>query len=314
MNGHVVLAGGSGFLGNVLADYFTQQNVPVVILSRHPRKDRDHVRYMIWDAKNSGPWVKSLENARAVVNLAGKSVDCRYNEKNRREILESRITSTRAIGEAIAGCKQPPPVWLNSSTATIYKHTFGPAWDEAGEIGGCKEAKDIFSVEVATAWEKEFNDAATPNTRKAALRTAMVLGSGDNSVFPVLMRLVRFGLGGRTGSGNQFVSWIHEEDFCRAVEWIINREDLAGPINLCAPNPLTNKDMMRTLREIRRMPFGLPATNGMLEIGTFFLRTESELVIKSRRVIPRCLLESGFQFNFSTFREAAEDLSKKGVR
>jgi len=261
-----------------------------------------------WDARTLGGWTKELENATAVLNLTGKTVNCRYHARNRQEILDSRVNSTRIIGEAIGRCVQPPQSWLNASTATIYKHTLGDAWDEDGDIAATTEAKDAFSVEVATAWERVMNEAPTPDTRKVAMRMAMVLGLGENSVFPALRRLAHMGLGGRMGSGQQYVSWIHELDYCRAVEWLITRKDLSGPINLASPNPLPNHEMMRTLRQVCGARFGLPAANWMLEVGAFFLRTETELLIKSRRVIPRRLLESGFQFEFPTIREAFENL------
>ena len=251
---------------------------------------------MRWDGVSVGDWLKELEGARALINLAGISVNCRYHARNRKLMLDSRLNSTRVLGEAIARCANPPPVWLNSSTATIYKHTFGPAWDEAGEIGGCAEAKDIFSVHVATEWERVFNEANTPRTRKVALRSAMVLGHGRNSVLPNLLRLGRLGLGGSLAGGRQFVSWIHEEDFCRAVEWIMEHENLSGAVNLAAPNPVTNAEFMATIRKVCRAPFGLPAPRWLLEIGAFFLRTETELLIKSRRVVPGKLLADGFAF------------------
>ena len=243
-----------------------------------------------------------------MINLAGRSVNCRYHEENRRLIMESRIRSTQVLGEAIRRCKQAPRVWLNSSTATIYKHTYGAAWDEGGETGGTPEAKDEFSVRVAAEWEKALNEAQTPGTRKVALRAAMVLGRDENSVFPKLRRLAQCGLGGRMGDGRQFVSWIHHTDFCRAVEWLMAHEELRGPVNICAPHPLTNREMMRAFREIAGIPVGLPATRWMLEAGAFALRTETELIIKSRRVIPRRLVESGFDFQFPCLREALEDL------
>ena len=304
----IILAGGSGFLGNALADHFSRVGYEVVILTRTPQANRRNIREVIWDARRLGKWTQELEDAAAVVNLTGKSVDCRYTAQNRTEILESRVQSTRVLGDAIAQCSQPPPAWLNASTATIYRHTFGPAWDESGTIGGTPEAKDIFSVEVACAWENALNQAKTPHTRKVALRTAMVLGRGKNSVFPVVRRLARLGLGGKMGSGKQFVSWIHEADFCRTMDWLISHQDLQGPINVCAPNPISNDEMMRILRRLVGVPIGLPATRWMLEIGAFFLRTETELILKSRRVIPGKLIESGFGFQLPFFREAVEDL------
>lgn len=309
MKTKIILAGGSGFLGNVLADYFAAKGMGVVILTRRPGQRTDTIREVRWDDETVGDWLKELEGARALINLAGISVNCRYHARNRKLLLDSRLNSTRVLGEAIARCATPPPVWLNSSTATIYKHNFGPAWDESGEIGGCVEAKDIFSVHIATEWERVVNEANTPRTRKVALRSAMVLGHGGNSVLPNLLRLGRLGLGGTLAGGRQFVSWIHEADFCRAVEWIINQETLSGPVNLAAPNPVANGEFMATVRKACGAPFGLPATRWMLEIGAFFLRTETELLIKSRRVVPGKLLSSGFNFRFEHLTPAIEDLT-----
>jgi uncharacterized protein len=307
----LILAGGSGFLGQALARHFSERGWAVTVLTRSPQAPLRGIRYARWDGEMPGEWGRELEGAMAVVNLAGRSVDCRYTARNRREIIESRLKPTRVIGEAIARCQSPPRVWLNASTATIYKHTFGPAWDESGETGAHPDAKDAFSIEVAIAWEKAFFDSPVPPaTRKVAMRTAMVLGHGRNSVFPVLRRLTRLGLGGRMGSGRQFVSWIHELDFCRALEWIIEHEALSGVVNVAAPNPLSNAEMMRLFRELAGMPFGLPATEWMLELGAFFLRTETELIIKSLRVVPGRLLADGFDFQWPELRPALQDLQR----
>lgn len=304
----IILAGGSGFLGQALARHYLASGLEVVSLTRAPQPASSGVRQIAWDGWTPGLWARELEAAEAVINLAGRSVNCRYHERNRRVILESRLRPTRVLGEAINQCAKPPRVWLNSSTATIYKHNFGSAWDESGEIGGTPEARDEFSVAVATAWEQAFDEAETPNTRKIALRSAMVLGHGANSVFPVLRRLVRLGLGGKMGSGRQYVSWIHQEDFSRAIDWLLQAEQFSGVVNLAAPHPVTNAEMMRTLREVQRVPFGLPASLWMLEAGAFLLRTETELIIKSRRVIPGRLMTAGFDFRFSRLREAFADL------
>lgn len=308
MKPRLIIAGGSGFLGGVLAEYFAARGWEIVVLTREPRKRADSIREVGWDGETLGEWAHQLDGARALVNLAGVSVNCRYHARNRKLILDSRINSTRVLGEAVARSTNPPEVWLNSSTATIYKHTFGPAWDETGEIGGTPEAKDEFSVEVAVAWERTFSAAPTPKTRKLNLRSAMVLGTERNSVFPVLRRLTRLGLGGSLAGGRQFVSWIHERDFCRAIEWLIEHRDLSGTFNLASPNPVANIEMMGTLRQLCRMPFGLPASLWMLEFGAFFLRTETELIIKSRRVVPGRLLEEGFNLEHLLLRPAFEDL------
>lgn len=304
----IILAGGSGFLGHALAEHFQKAGQEVVILTRSPGPDSRVAREVAWDGRTMGDWVRELEGAAAVINLVGRSVNCRYNQANRRLILESRVFSTRVLGEAIAQCKQPPRVWLNSSTATIYRHTFGPAWDEGGEIGGTPEAKDEFSVDVATAWEQELSKAIVPHTRKVAMRSAMVMGNRKNSVFPVLEKLAWFGLGGKMGSGKQFVSWIHEADFCRVVEWLIAHEELNGAVNLCAPKPVANAEMMKLFRVVCHRPFGLPAATWMLALGAFLLRTETELILKSRRVVPGRLIESGFEFQFPELGRALENL------
>ncbi|HLH56731.1 MAG TPA: TIGR01777 family oxidoreductase [Verrucomicrobiae bacterium] len=308
-SGKIILAGGSGFLGQALARHFLNGKWDVVILTRSPGQSGLPGRQVRWGADTLGDWTSELEGAAAVMNLTGKSVNCRYTARNREEILESRVNSTHVLAEAMARCAQPPPVWLNASTATFYRHTFGEPWDETGQTEASAEAKDRFSIEVARAWERALNEASTLHTRKVAMRMAMVLGLGKNSVFPVLRSLARLGLGGRMGSGRQFVSWIHQNDFCRAVEWLISHNDLEGPANLAAPNPLPNTEMMRILRQVCGVPFGLPATDWMLEVGAFVLRTETELLIKSRRVVPGKLVKSGFVFQFPTIREAFEDLN-----
>ena len=304
----IVLAGGSGLLGTLLARLFAAGGMDVVVLTRDPRPLAGPARLARWDGKTLGAWTAELEGALALINLAGRSVDCRYHARNRRLILESRIESTRVLGQAIARCARPPRVWLNAGTATIYRHSLDRDMDERGEIAATPEAKDAFSIEVATAWERAFDEASTPATRKVLLRTAMVLSNGNNSAFPALRRLTRLGLGGRLGTGRQFVSCIHQVDFCRAVEWLLEREDLSGPMNLAAPHPRPMAEVMATLRRLLGVPLGLPAPRWLLEVGAFFLRTETELVIKSRRVVPARLLASGFEFRFPRIEEALRDL------
>lgn len=303
----IVIAGGSGFLGRILAAYFREAGNEVTILARSPGLPGE----VDWNIAEPARWASHLEGADVIVNLAGRTVNCRYTESNRAEIMESRIESTNAIARAIQLCKQPPAVWINASTATIYKHTYGQPHGEQGEIAPSPEACDAFSIEVARAWEKALFNAAVPNIRKVALRTAMVLGHGRNSVLPMLCRLTRLGLGGRMGDGRQYVSWIHQRDFCRAVDWILEHAEMSGVVNVAAPNPITNAEMMRIFRKALGAPFGLPAARWMLEAGAFFLRTETELILKSRRVIPKRLLDAGFQFQFADFECALQDLLLK---
>jgi uncharacterized protein len=307
----IVLAGGSGFLGGLLAEHFHSLGWEPVILTRSPAPGAKF-REVAWDARTRGDWARELDGAEAVINLTGRSVNCRYTPENRRAIMDSRVDSTRIVGEAIAQCAQPPRAWLNCSTATIYHHTFGPPHDETStDFAPAAKAKDDFSVQVARAWEDAFNAAATPGTRKVALRITIVFGTVPCGVFQILRRLARLGLGGKMGNGRQFVSWIHEHDFTRAVEWILAHEEMAGPVNLASPTPLTNAEMMRAFRRLCGNPIGLPATEWMLEVGAFFLRTETELLLKSRRVVPGKLLASGFSFQFPTMPEALHELQKR---
>jgi uncharacterized protein (TIGR01777 family) len=242
-------------------------------------------------------------------------VNCRYHQTNRRLIKESRIASTRILGEAIRSANNPPKLWLQSSTATIYAHRFDAANDERTGILGTTtdDVPDTwrFSHDVALSWEAEAKNANGPNTRLVLMRSAMVMSPDEGGVFDVLLRLVRFGLGGKNGDGKQFVSWIHDRDFIRALYWQIEHDDIAGPVNLASPNPVPNAEFMRTLRAAWGKRFGLPATNWMLELGAFFLRTETELILKSRRVVPGRLLDQGFQFDFPTWEKAAQDLCNR---
>jgi len=265
-----------------------------------------------WDGETLGDWVADFEGADAVINLAGQSVNCRYGDHNRQVIKDSRLKSTKVVGDAIAQAWKPPRVWLQASTATIYAHRYDAPNDEAtGIIGGTEpNAPDTwrFSIEVATEWERALNQAPTPLTRKVLMRSAIIMNPDPGSPFDMLLRLVRFGLGGQSGDGKQYVSWIHDQEFPRAVLWLIEHEEFAGPVNLASPNPLSNADFMRALRSAWGMPFGLPATEWMLEIGALILRTETELILKSRRVIPTRLIQSGFDFQFPTWPDAARDL------
>jgi len=297
----------------MLARAFHQVGHEVTVLSRKP--DNSAWRTVKWDAKTLGEWAVELERADAVINLAGRNVNCRYTAENRRLIMESRVESTQIVGQAIAQASRPPRVWLQASTATIYAHRYDAPNDEiTGIIGGSEpDAPSAwrFSIDVATAWERTLTEVITPHTRKVCMRSAMIMSPDRGGIFDVLLRLVRFGLGGRVGNGKQYVSWVHDQDFLQALFWLIEHEELDGIVNLAAPNPLPYAEFMRALHAAWGIPFGLPATKWMLELGTFFLRTQSELVLKSRRVIPTRLLQSTFAFQHPHWEEAARDLCKR---
>jgi uncharacterized protein (TIGR01777 family) len=309
----VVLPGGSGQLGTLLARAFSAEGHDVVVLSRSPSPAPWRTR--AWDASSVGAWATELEDADVVINLAGRSVDCRYTPANRRQIMDSRVHATRAVGQAIQQAARPPRHWLQMSTATIYSHRYdAPNHEHSGVIGGSEpDAPETwrFSIDVARSWEQAFDGADTPGTRKVAMRAAMVMSPDRGGVFAVLSRLVRFGLGGRAGDGRQYVSWIHDQDFVAAVRWLIAHEELTGAVNVASPEPLPNAQFMRALREAWGVPFGLPALPWMVELGAVAMRTESELVLKSRRVVPARLLDSGFVFAHPGWPDASRDLVRR---
>ncbi|MCG8916797.1 DUF1731 domain-containing protein [Actinokineospora sp. PR83] len=312
----IVLPGGTGNVGGFLSRALAAAGHDVVVLTRRAGVDLGGgVRSVRWDGRTVGPWAEEIDGCAAVVNLAGRSVSCRYTEANLREMMDSRVDSARAVGQAIAHATAPPRVWLQMSTATIYAHRFEQANDEAtGIIAGAEPGVPgywAFSAEIAKRWELAQEQAPTPGTRKVALRTAMVMSPDRGSVFDVLSWMARLGLGGPVAGGRQYVSWIHDRDFLRAVEFLLTRDDLAGPVNLTAPGPLPQREFMRTLRGAWRVPVGLPATKWMAEVGAFALRSDTELLLKSRRVVPGRLLDSGFTFDFPRWEDAAADLARR---
>jgi uncharacterized protein (TIGR01777 family) len=305
----IVIPGGNGHVGRLLVTALAAAGHGVVVVSRGGTSD---ARVVPWDGRTLGAWAAEIDGADAVINLAGRSVDCRYSAANLRQMMDSRVDSTRVVGQAIAQAKRPPRVWLQMSTATIYAHRFDAPNDEAtGVLGGDEpDAPRCWrpSIAIAKAWEAELANASTPRTRKVALRTAIVMIPDKGGPFDILTRLTRLGLGGALAGGRQFVSWIHDCDLARSVLWLLERDEFDGAVNLAAPNPLPQRDFARGLREACGAPLGLPATKWMLEAATFVLRTETELVLKSRRVVPRRLLDVGFVFEFPEWPAAARDL------
>jgi uncharacterized protein len=311
----IVLAGGTGQVGGILDRALSAAGHEVVILTRTPTREHE----LAWDGRTRGPWAaEAIDGADAVVNLAGRSVSCRYTPANLREMMASRVDSARVVGQAIAAAARPPKVWLQMSTATVYAHRFDAPNDEAtGVLGGTERGVPDYweySVRIARSWEREQDLADTPDTRRVALRSAMVMSPDRGGVFDALLGLTRLGLGGAVAGGRQYVSWIHDVDFVRAVVLLIEREDIEGPVNLAAPEPLPQRDFMRALREAWGTPVGLPATRWMAELGAFALRTDTELLLKSRRVTPGRLLGAGFLFEHERWPDAAADLVHRARR
>jgi len=300
----VVIPGGTGHVGAVLRRHFESGGHEVVILSRTGRDGA-----IQWDGERLGDWAAEIDGSDVVINLAGRSVDCRYTQRNLDAMWDSRVNSTRVVGEAIRQASRPPKVWLQASTATIYAHRFDAANDdETGIIGDGGPLKWRMSVEIAKAWEKALDEADTPRTRKVAMRTAMTMSADAGSIFDVLCRLTRRGFGGRLGDGTQYVSWIHEHDFARIVDFLIAREDVQGPVNVSSPYPLPQEEFMRVLRRALGVKASIAATAWMVEIGAWLQRTESELVLKSRRVVPSLLLGRGYEFTYPHWLDAAREL------
>ena len=311
MQNKIVIAGGTGFIGQQLAKWYAKNN-EVVILSRQKpgsvnnameafNLQNQNIRLVQWDGINSGEWMKEIDGSSLVINLAGKSVNCRYTDKNKSEILSSRVNATKAIGQAIRSAISPPKLWINAASATIYRHANDKAQDEfTGEI------QNDFSVQVCKRWEETFFDQRTPFTRKVAFRMAITLGAGG--VMVPYLALIKFGLGGKQGSGNQMYSWVHINDVCRAVDFVVSHKDLEGVFNLSAPNPVSNKIFMQELRRACKCAFGLPASEWMLKIGARVIGTETELILKSRWVLPTRLKNEGFIFSYPNLKSAFKEI------
>lgn len=300
----LIIAGGSGFLGKVLIDYFKYQVQNIYILSRKEFPKKDNITYLQWDGKTVGDWSTIFEGADVLINLTGKSVDCRYTRRNKQLILSSRIDSTKILGQVIESCTHPPKIWLNSSTATIYRHSLDKEMDETnGELG------DGFSVSIVKAWEKQFFSFKLKNTRQVALRTSIVFGKEGGAFVPI-KRLTQWGLGGKQGPGNQKVSWIHELDFARSVGFIIKNKEMEGVINIVCPQPTTNKVLMQTIQKKLKMSLALPTPTFLLELGARLINTETELILKSRNVIPTKLIQAGFDFEYETLDKTLTHLLK----
>ena len=301
----VILAGGSGYIGRLLASFYSESAAEVIVLTRGTSWLKGNVRFVHWNGKGVGDWAKELEGADLLVNITGKNVNCRYNQKNKDEILNSRVDATAALGKALDHLENPPKVWIQSASATIYRHADDRPMDErTGEIG------EGFSVDVCKQWEETFWAQKAPSTRKVLLRIGIVLGKSE-SALPRLLNLTKLGLGGRQGNGKQYMSWIHEADVVAAIHWVYTHKDITGTFNCTAPQPLTNADFMKTLRDVCKVPFGVPMPAWMLEIGALIIGTETELILKSRWVLPRKLMDAGYVFQFPELRSGLLNILSK---
>lgn len=298
----IILAGGNGQLGKALAEHYKYDTEQIIILSRRPQPDKGNIKTLVWDGRTMGNWVTELEGADMLINLSGKNVNCRYTQKNKEEIISSRVGPTMLLGKVVDGLINPPKLWINAASATIYRHAEDRPQDEAtGEIGYG------FSIEVCKIWEKTFFDQQTPNTRKIALRIGIVLGRTDGAL-PRLVNLVKTGMGGQQGDGQQYVSWVHEQDVVKTTEWLMQHPEIDGVVNCTAPEPVKNTELMKKLRHAIGIPFGLPAPAWLLEMGAAVIGTETELILKSRWVLPKRLVDAGFQFQFAKVEHALKDI------
>ncbi len=319
-NKKIIIAGGTGFIGQELCNFFGPEN-EIVVLGRqlpHPENNAksennvrkellQKIRFVKWDGINPGDWTKEIDGSDLVINLAGKSVNCRYTPQNKKEIFDSRTNATKAIGLAIQQAIHPPELWINAASATIYPHATGTPRDES-----FVDFKDDFSVQVCKRWENIFYEQRTPFTRKCALRMAITLGAGG--VMIPYFNLLKFGLGGQQGNGKQMYSWIHITDTCRVIRWIADHKELEGTFNCCSPQPVTNNVFMKTLRKATGQVVGLPAYTWMLKIGAAIIGTETELILKSRWVLPARILATGFQFKYASLPVAIDDILKNTHR
>ncbi len=297
----VVIPGGSGFLGQSLSDHLVGKGYQVVMLSRSPTVNPGRAQEEAWDGKTLGAWSRLLDGAEAVVNLAGKSVNCRYTPANRKEIIDSRIDSVRAIGEAISKCETPPRVWVQAGSLAIYGDTGDRICDESAPYGAG------FPVETCVLWEQAFDEAQTPSTRKVLLRIGFALGSGGGAMDP-LMNLAKLFLGGTTGNGKQYISWLHVRDLNRMFEWAIERDHIEGVFNATGPTPVTNAEFMRELRRALHRPWSPPVPEWAVRVGARLMGTEAELALHGRRCLPKRFLDEGFVFEHPDLKPAFQEL------
>jgi len=301
MKPRIVLAGGSGFIGQSLSPFLISKNYEVIVLTRAESDQRGAVRNAHWDGKTLGDWIQFVNGAAAVVNLTGRSINCRHTSENRREIIDSRIDSVRVLGQAIGQCERPPKVFVQVAGVGIYGDKGERICDETTPPG------DDFVTKVCEKWETAFDSVDAPNTRKVLLRLGVVLGP-NGGFLEVLGRLTRWFLGGQVGSGRQYISWIHITDLSRMVLASIENQEFSGTFNATSPAPVTNAEFMRELRRALHRPWSPSVPEFAARIGSWLMGTEAGLALVSQRCIPKRFLENGFNFEFATLREALTNI------
>lgn len=300
----LIIAGGTGFIGEALINQF-KEDYDIIVLSRKHIIDTDDVKYLKWDGNTIFADISLFENAEAFINLCGKNVNCRYTERNKQEIYDSRIKSCLALGKLINQLEVPPKVWLNTVSSTIYRHSLDrPNTESHYEIG------QGFSVDVCHKWEGTINNIETPKTRKVLLRTSIVLGKNGGAMRP-LLTAVKLGLGGKQGNGKQMISWIHEGDLARMVQFIMEETELTGEFNAASPHPVMNKEFMKQLRSQWKIPFGIPAPKWALKVAKQIIGIDPELALKSRYVLPEKVMDAGFEFQYNTLKEAFVEIKTR---
>ena len=297
----IVIAGGSGFIGTALAHELVQQGCEVIVLTRRARRRHDGVREVVWDGVPGGDWADYLEGAEAVVNLTGRSINCRHTPENLREIIASRVNSVNALAAALALLIKAPRVWVQASATGFYGDTKANVADETAPAGSDSLAG------ICQQWEAIFAASNLPTTRKVTLRIGFVLGR-ESGALPVLSKLTRFFLGGAVGNGRQYLSWIHLADLVQMLVAAIENEKLAGTFNAVAPNPVTNAEFMRELRRVLDRPWSPPAPVFAVKLGSWLLGSEASLALVSQRCAPKRFLEAGFPFQFVELAPALRNL------
>jgi uncharacterized protein (TIGR01777 family) len=297
----IIIAGGDGFLGSKLSTHLLHKGHEVIILSRHKSGKQHKYQYVNWDGKTLGPWADELNGCEAIINLSGRSLNTSFTKKHKKEILDSRINTTNIIGQAIANAETPPKTWINGSAMGIYGSRNDEKLTEEAKAG------QGFIAKVCQKWEQSLFETHVPNTRKVAIRTALVLDSKEGFLKP-LITLTKLGMGGKAGTGKQFMPWIHVNDWVHLIDYMLFSSHLSGPVNAVAPNAVTNKDFMKALRKALNIPIGIPQPAILIQLGGKIIGTEAELILTGQNAYPQNALQQGFVFEHQQIQETLNHL------